>query len=208
MEKITIYDPRILKNIYLTLITNSDITSAIPQLTQIIDEFGELIPNLDSNKYSLINGTGEFNVQALTDNFYYLLEKILIALNEYGAMIENSELLAFTSVEKECPLTSDQTNFMKKVKMAFTYANQFLFALERFGIRKHHLVEFEMEINNCEKYNLLNENEVKERIYSLLFRIDHLIELLKDRYPRFYNEYKMSKLTPVQDISYENISVW
>lgn len=207
MVRNDIYDPQLLKNIYITLLTNSDITSTIPQLTQIIDEFRELFPNIGTINYSSKSDSNEFNIHRVTSNFYYLLEKILVALNEYAVISENAELLAFISITKECPLIYNQSSFTKKAKSTLTYAHQYLFAIERFGIRKHNLVEFEMEINNCEKYNLLNENEVKEKIYSLLFRIDHLIESLKERYPRFYNEYQMSKLKPAQGLAYEMLSI-
>lgn len=208
MEKKEIYDPQLIRNIYITLLTNSDITSTIPQLTQIIDEFRELFPNISNMNFSQKSDSNEFSINGITSNFYYLFEKILVALNEYAALNENSELLSFTSTTKECPLIPDQSSFMKKVKCTLTYAHHYLNGIEKFGIKKHHLVEFEMEVDNCEKYNLLNENEVKQKISSLLFRIDHLIESLKDRYPRFYNEYQMSKLNPIQGTFFENLSVW
>lgn len=208
MRKVDISDPHILKNMYKTLLTNSDITSTIPHLTRLIDEFGELIPGLE-----ITNNTGteylkDDKQKNYSDNFHYLLERISIALGNYAVISENSELLTCVSFTKDCPVNSDKSEFLKKVRLILEFANHYFFALEKLGIKKHYLIEFELEINSCEKYKKFNGKELKERVNAVIYRIDQLIESLKDKYPHFYHEFQMSKLTPVKSNSFENLSIW
>lgn len=208
MRKVDISDPHILKSVYKTLLTNSDITSSIPHLTQLIDEFGELVPGLELANSTNTEFSKDDRQKIYPDNFYYLLEKISVALGNYAVISENSELLTCISFTRDCPVNSDSSEFLKKVKLILEFANHYLFALEKLGIKKHHLIEFEIEINSCEKYKKFRGKELNERVNAVIYRIDQLIESLRDKYPRFYHEYQISKLTPVKNNPFENLSVW
>lgn len=211
-------DPEILRKIYesklamlkavkSTLITNSDIVITIPQLTEAIDKLNEYLGRISKTP------------PETKENFIKIIARVSSALRNLAVMVENSDLLDETA-DKDVNLRElDELDLLRKGKRVYDYANMYMNSLCSFGVMEHVLIEFEnkMEDFSCtvasKESQYMGDSlilEEQERLYNgalthVSETVDRLVEELREAYPRFYNEYRTSRVIRNEE---ENKKKW
>jgi hypothetical protein len=187
---------RMLKNVKFTLCTNTDIIQSLPAFVQALDTFEDYL-NKIAGMY-----------QDTKDRLINFTCKLASAVNTYGVMTENNELISESSLDEEELENQSDESLLHKSSRILEHARMYLQAPNPFGIYHEIFVECENAMDNygyatdrpmspqTEKNSWKLEHDrlfikAHEFMYGTL---DRMVDSMKAKYPRFYREYQKSRL--------------
>lgn len=208
MANIIIYHQskiKIIKSVKFTLETNSDIIDLFPELILARDIF-----------YNKEKTLCEF----YSTNKHYFLKivlKIAESLREYGVMADNSEIIEHGKITIEQLFKLGEKELAIKGLSIFNFAKTYFESLIHIGNLYNMLAEIKNE-SNIFNETLYNEshslsdvyNQIHHDMKEFLFKtIDRLVNELKEKYPRFYIEYKSARLAgSIETINKDSNLAW
>ncbi|MGE5354264.1 MAG: hypothetical protein ACM3P0_19415 [Acidobacteriota bacterium] len=187
---------RMLNNVKFTLCTNTDIIQSLPSFVQALDTFEDYI-----NKISGMYKDTKTRLIKFTC-------KLATAVNTYGVMTENDELISESSVDEDDLETQSDEILLNKSSRILEHARKYLQAPNPFGIYHEIFVECEDAMDNFgyatdkQGSSTIEKNSWKKEHDRLFIHahehmkdtLDRLVDSVKAKYPRFYREYRKSQI--------------
>lgn len=199
---------KMLNKVKFTLCTNTDIVQTLPTFVRAFDTFEDYI-NKISMKYKDIK-----------DRLVKLTCKLAAAINTYGVMTENDELIAEASFSQEDLENQSDEVLLNKSYKILEDARKYLQMPNPFGIYHEIFVECEAAMDdfgygiNQQEPSPIEKNSWKKEHDSLFAHahefmnstLDRLVDSLKGKYPVFYREYQKAKIVekPAPQLPPEN----
>ncbi|MGE5401158.1 MAG: hypothetical protein ACM3S2_12195 [Ignavibacteriales bacterium] len=185
----------VLKAIYYTLSTNSDIITAQPDFVNIRQAFCEYTDRLI------------FRYSEAKEKLISTLLRIADSIRNYGVMTENSELIIAASVKENSLKKMEDNQLVETGKSILRYIDRYALPLHFMGVQQYSLNVLESDIEQFSYTTGIGKTEVFEKtewkreideiydnIYNVIHnKLDRLMEQMRERYPRFYHEYLQSK---------------
>lgn len=187
---------KMLNKVRFTLFTNTDIVQSLPTFVQALDTFDDYI-----NKISKMYKDTKARLIKFTC-------RLAAAVNTYGVMTENDELITESSVDEEDLENQSDETLLKRSIRILEHARKYLQAPNPFGIYHEIFVEceaamddFGYAINSRESPSTEKSSWKKE--HDSLFAhahdfmnstLDRLVDSVKGKYPGFYREYEKAKI--------------
>ncbi|MCU7494042.1 MAG: hypothetical protein HF314_02630 [Ignavibacteria bacterium] len=187
---------RMLKNVRFTLCTNTDIVQSLPNFVQALDTFEGYINNIN---------------RMYRDTKARLIEftcRLAAAVNTYGVMIENDELIVESSVDEIFLENLNDEIILSRSGRILEHARRYLQAPNPFGIYHEIFTECETAMDDFgyatsgPGSSLRGKNNWKKE-HDRLFvnahefmknNLDRLVDSLKSKYPGFYREYQKARI--------------
>lgn len=186
---------KMMNSVKFTLCTNTDIVQTLPTFVQALDTFEDYL-NKISRMYS--------DTKARLIQFTCRLAS---AVNTYGVMIDNDELIAASLVKEDELENQTDEILLNKSSRILEDARKYLQAPNPFGIHQGIFSECETVMNDfgyandmpsSRKAEKNNWKEEHDRLFVnahefLKTTLDRLVDSLKAKYPGFYREYQKSR---------------
>ncbi|MGE5432449.1 MAG: hypothetical protein ACM3QX_15310 [Syntrophomonadaceae bacterium] len=187
---------KMLNKIKFTLCTNTDIVQTLPAFVQAVDTFENYINNI----------TGKY--RELKNRLIIFTCRLASAVNTYGVMTENNELIAESSFCEEDLQKQKDDLLLGKCISILEHARIYLQAPNPFGIYHEFFVECETAADDFRyaisrpDFSLSDKNSWKKEHDTLLMgahefmytTLDRLADSLKGKYPGFYREYQECRI--------------
>lgn len=184
-----------LKNVKFTLCTNTDIIQSLPSFVQALDTFENYINKISSMYKDTKTRLIKFTCRLAT------------AVNTYGVMTENNELITESSFDEDDLENQSDENLLNKSRRILEHSRMYLQAPNPFGIYHEIFVECEDALDNFGyATDSMTQNAEKnswKKEHDRLFinahefmkeTLDRLVDSLKAKHPRFYREYQKSRI--------------
>lgn len=187
---------KMLNKVKFTLCTNTDIVQSLPTFVQALDTFEDYI-----NKISI-------KYRDIKNRLIKLTCRLAAAVNTYGVMTENDELIMESSVDEDDLENQNDETLLKKSGRILEHARKYLQAPNPFGIYHEIFVECEAAMDdfgyaiNKRALSSIEKNSWKKEHDSLFAHahefmnstLDRLMDSVKGKYPGFYREYEKAKI--------------